>query len=83
MMMRKLFFLSLVLALFLLVVPASAQMSNDECLGCHSDPTATKDVGGGKTKSVHVDPAKFAGSIHGSFGCTDFEYAPTYDPAGC
>jgi formate dehydrogenase gamma subunit len=49
----------------------SAQMTNDDCLGCHNDASATKDLGNGKTKSVHVDPAAFAKSIHGSFGCTD------------
>src|SRR5690242_2138156 len=50
---------------------ASAQMTNDDCLGCHSDPTATKDLGNGKTKSVHVDPKVFGASIHGVLGCTD------------
>ncbi len=50
---------------------ASAQMTNDDCLGCHSDVSATKDLGNGKTKSVHVDPAAFGKSIHGVLGCTD------------
>lgn len=64
-------YLLLALSISLFAVAAGAQMTNDECLGCHNDPTATTEIGGGKTKSVHVDPAKFAGSIHGSFGCTD------------
>lgn len=55
----------------LIVTVANAQMANDECLGCHGDPTATKDLGGGKTKSVHVAQQAFEKSIHGSFGCTD------------
>lgn len=50
---------------------AAAQMTNDDCLGCHSDPSATKDLGNGKTKSVHVDPEAFGKSIHGVLGCTD------------
>ena len=81
--------------LFLLLAAgsAAAQMSNDDCLGCHGDATAVKDLGNGKTRSVHVDGAKFGGSIHGSFGCTDchgditdypHEPAPAaVDCAGC
>ncbi|MBK5259210.1 MAG: cytochrome b/b6 domain-containing protein [Thermoanaerobaculia bacterium] len=61
-----------VLSFLLLVVAglAGAQMANDECLGCHSDPSASKDVNG-KAVSVHVDPTKFGASIHGSMGCND------------
>jgi cytochrome b subunit of formate dehydrogenase len=63
---------NLLFALFLtgLATFASAQMTNEECLGCHSDPTASKDVGG-KTVSVHVDETKFAGSVHASLSCSD------------
>ncbi len=46
-------------------------MSNDECLGCHSDPSAAKDLGGGKTMSVHVDPQNFGGSVHAPLTCND------------
>ena len=60
-----------VLALLLLASAAGAQMTNDDCLGCHSDATAVKDLGNGKTRSVHVDPAAFTGSVHGPLGCTD------------
>ncbi|HEX9162390.1 MAG TPA: cytochrome c3 family protein [Thermoanaerobaculia bacterium] len=61
------------ITLLLLFVSAAAiaQMANDECLGCHSDASLTKDLGGGKTLSVHVDPQKFASSIHGSLSCND------------
>ncbi len=61
-----------VVSFLLLVVAglAGAQMANDECLGCHSDPSTSKDVNG-KPVSVHVDPAKFGASIHGSMGCND------------
>jgi formate dehydrogenase gamma subunit len=41
---------------------ANAQMSNDDCLGCHGDASAGQ---------VHVDPAKFGASIHSSMGCAD------------
>jgi cytochrome b subunit of formate dehydrogenase len=43
----------------------------DECLTCHSDSTLSHEVNG-KTVSLHVDPDKFKGSIHGSmFTCVD------------
>ncbi len=45
-------------------------MGNDECLACHNDPTLSKDENG-KQISLHVDDAKFKGSIHSVFGCTD------------
>lgn len=46
--------------LFLAAVAASAQLTNDDCLGCHSEPGA-----------VHVEAAQFAASVHGSLSCTD------------
>jgi cytochrome b subunit of formate dehydrogenase len=61
----------LTLALLVLASGAAAQLSNDDCLGCHSDATAVKDLGNGKTKSVHVDPAAFGGSVHAPLSCTD------------
>ena len=42
-------------AALLLAATASAQSSNEECLACHDK----------------VDAAKFAGSVHAPFGCTD------------
>jgi len=48
----------------------AAKMSNEDCLGCHSDPTLAKDENG-KQVSLRVDDAKFKASIHSSFGCTD------------
>lgn len=61
----------LFVVLLLAATATAAQMTNDDCLGCHGDATATKDLGGGKTRSVHVDPKAFGDSIHGSLGCTD------------
>ncbi len=40
-----------------------------ECLACHGDKSMTT-TRAGKTVSLYVDGKKFAGSIHGSFGCT-------------
>ena len=67
-----------VLALLLAVTALAAskpaakvsKMSNQECLGCHSDSTRAKDENG-KQVSLHVDEAQFKSSIHSSFGCTD------------
>ena len=67
----KVRYISLAVVIVVLALGASAQMTNDDCLGCHGDPSATKDLGDGKTKSVHVDPAAFGKSVHGVLGCTD------------
>jgi len=42
-----------------------------DCLSCHQEPTLTADAGGGKTKSLHVDPKVFHDSIHGTLECGD------------
>ena len=56
---------------FILTAGASGQtLSNSDCLGCHNDPTATKDVDG-KQISVFVDGAKFEKSVHSPLSCTD------------
>ena len=49
---------------------ATSKMGNDECLACHNDATLTKEENG-KTISLHVDDAKFKGSIHSvtGWGC--------------
>ena len=57
-------------ALLLVAGSALAQLKTDDCLGCHQDPEAVKEVGGKKI-SVHVDPARFKASRHGAFECTD------------
>jgi cytochrome b subunit of formate dehydrogenase/nitrate/TMAO reductase-like tetraheme cytochrome c subunit len=49
-----------VLALF--AAGASAQLTNDDCLGCHGDPSAAP---------VYVDAAKFQASVHASLNCND------------
>ena len=61
---------------------ASAKMSNDECLGCHSDPSLTTEING-KQVSLGLDGEKFKASIHSAFACvdchTDVKGAP-HDP---
>ncbi|MGA7616109.1 MAG: cytochrome c3 family protein [Thermoanaerobaculia bacterium] len=50
---------------------AFGQMTKEECLGCHSDPSLVQENPNGSSRSVHVDPAKFDASVHGSLDCTD------------
>jgi len=54
--------LLLATALTLFALAAHAQLSNDDCLGCHGDPSAAP---------VHVDAAKFNASVHAPLNCTD------------
>jgi formate-dependent nitrite reductase cytochrome c552 subunit len=50
--------------------PAAPQVTDAECIACHSDPGLTKEVDG-KQVSLAVDEAKYKGSVLGMFGCTD------------
>ncbi|MBC8184980.1 cytochrome b/b6 domain-containing protein [candidate division KSB1 bacterium] len=47
------------------------EITNEECLDCHSDPELTKITESGKEDTVFVDEEKFTGSIHGEFSCID------------
>ncbi|HEY1263462.1 MAG TPA: cytochrome c3 family protein [Terriglobales bacterium] len=69
------------LILLLAVSTASAQKpSNEDCLACHGQADLAKDVNG-KAVSLHVDPHKFSGSIHGSmFSCVDCHTDVTTSP---
>lgn len=58
------------LLLLLSAAGLHAQMTAEECLACHSDPSLTKEVDG-KSVSVHVDESKFTASVHSFLGCTD------------
>ena len=66
-------------ALLLAAASAVAQLKTDDCLGCHQDPDAVKEVAGKKI-SVHVDPARFKASKHGAFECTDCHQSITDYP---
>jgi predicted CxxxxCH...CXXCH cytochrome family protein len=72
--------------------PAAAQGPTDEdCLACHGDPTATTDAG----KRIGIDPAKLTASPHGQLGMacvqchadlagvTDFPHAERLKPVDC
>ncbi len=50
--------------------PASG-LSNEVCLGCHGDASASTQLGNGKSLSLYVDHKAFAGSVHAGLACTD------------
>jgi hypothetical protein len=47
----------------------AAEVSNDDCLACHSDKTMTTKRGG-RTVSLFVDGKKFSASVHSALSCT-------------
>ena len=49
--------------------PAPKPPANDDCLGCHEDPSAKRANG----SSIFVDKAAFTASVHGAAGaaCID------------
>lgn len=49
----------------------SAVISNDECLGCHSDKGMSKSGPGGKELSLYFDKDVFAKSVHAKLKCVD------------
>ncbi len=65
--------------------------ADSECLDCHAD----KDLRSEQGQSLHVDPAKFKGSIHGRAGVscadchqdlsgiTDYPHSTPLKPAQC
>ena len=57
------------------IAPAAAlaaeDLSNDVCLACHGDASASTTLGNGKTLSVYVDQKALAGSVHAGLACTD------------
>ena len=81
---------SSIFALCFAAASLSAQpLNNADCLGCHNDPAATKDVGG-KPVSVYVDQGKFEKSVHSPLSCTDchadikaYPHDPAPKPVDC
>jgi hypothetical protein len=46
-------------------------LSNDACLACHGDPSASVTLGDGTTLSLYVGTKALAGSVHAGLACTD------------
>jgi cytochrome b subunit of formate dehydrogenase len=71
---RGRFFIWIVVAVLLVgagAARAEHKLKDQDCLGCHSNNTLTKDVNG-KQASLFVDGSKLKHSVHGSmFACVD------------
>jgi hypothetical protein len=50
-------------------ISAAADISNDDCLACHSDKTMTTKRGA-RTVSLFVDGKRFTSSVHSALSCT-------------
>ncbi len=50
--------------------PAKVQISNDDCLACHSDKSLTTKRGG-RSLPLYIDQKKFGASVHGPLQCTN------------
>jgi len=61
----------------LVLIVLYPRIATAQCLDCHSDPDFTISDSTGKEISLYVDSTVFAGSIHGSFDCTDCHTAAT------
>src|ERR1700675_3734805 len=58
------------LPLLLAAAPApAADVSNDDCLACHSDKSLTTKRGS-RTVSLFVEGKKFSASVHSALSCT-------------
>jgi len=53
--------------------PSSQEVSNDVCLGCHSQPDLSKALPSGEIWSLFIDESHFSDSVHGeeSIACVD------------
>ncbi|TAM80654.1 MAG: cytochrome C [Acidobacteria bacterium] len=49
----------------------AGDLSNDVCLACHGDASASTRLGNGRTLSLYVDHKALAGSVHAGLACTD------------
>jgi cytochrome b subunit of formate dehydrogenase len=76
-------------SLLLFSAAASGQMTSAECLDCHGDASLTKEVGG-RQVSMHVNKARYDGSVHAPMECTDchsdiseYPHEPAPQPVDC
>ena len=53
-----------------LLAQADDTLSNESCLDCHNDPGWTAEIAG-REVNLHVDPDRFADSVHGMWSCID------------
>src|SRR5512144_2518364 len=72
------------LAIATATMPAAAGIpaEQEDCLGCHTDASATYDLPSGEKLPLGIDQAAFAKSVHGdSLRCTDCHSEKTSDHA--
>lgn len=65
-------FAAALMLFFITPAPAAENTPSDAdktCLGCHSNADFKKDLGNGKSLSLHVAGDAFATSVHGAMGC--------------
>jgi predicted CXXCH cytochrome family protein len=76
------FALPLLLALVATPAWAGIPAEQEDCLGCHSDPSQTFALPSGEKLSLYVDQAAFARSVHGeTLRCTECHTDKTSDHA--
>ncbi len=56
---------------FFCVVPSSAELTNEDCLGCHSDKDIEAETERGKALKLFVPENALAGSVHEDLSCLD------------
>jgi len=59
------------LVILLIISPLWAQMDNETCMECHSDPELTKEVNDSTEVSLFVNDTLFHQSIHQDLECVD------------
>lgn len=57
------------LFLFVAAVPCALGQEDADCLLCHGDPGATKQMPDGTTVSMYVDEKTYGNSVHQGIGC--------------
>ena len=50
---------------------ATQNPDNELCLGCHGDDEFAVSIGDGRIRRLHIDPEKFAQSVHGIRSCVE------------
>jgi cytochrome b subunit of formate dehydrogenase len=63
--------LSLALAIAESTPLEGQELTNEDCLLCHSDEDLTKESSSGEVLSLYVDEERYAEAVHGFLSCTD------------
>ena len=61
------------LFLFLNINQLSAEVTNDDCIGCHSDKDIEAETERGKTLKLIVTNETMKGSVHEDLACLDVD----------